>query len=96
MTEIIIGASYRLHGPVAVITLDNPPVNGLGHEVRSELVAGVDRALADPAVNAVILMGAGKMTLSGLVTHEFPLDRVNDAIRLVRSGEAGRVLVSME
>ena len=49
LTEIIIGASYLLHGPVAVITLDNPPVNGLGHAVRSELVAGIDRALADAA-----------------------------------------------
>jgi S-(hydroxymethyl)glutathione dehydrogenase/alcohol dehydrogenase len=42
------------------------------------------------------LMGAGKLTLDGLVTHEFPLDRINEALALVRSGEAGRVLISME
>ena len=41
----------------------------------------------------VRLMRAGKMTLDGLVTHEFPLDQVNDAIALVRRGEAGRVLL---
>lgn len=44
----------------------------------------------------VRLMRAGKMTLDGLVTHEFPLDRVNDAIATVRRGEAGRVLLKMD
>jgi len=42
------------------------------------------------------LIRAGKMTLDGLVTHEFPLDQVNDAIALVRRGEAGRVLLRMD
>ena len=42
-----------MHGAVAVITLDNPPVNGLGHEIRSELVAGIDRALTDAEKRAI-------------------------------------------
>jgi S-(hydroxymethyl)glutathione dehydrogenase/alcohol dehydrogenase len=42
------------------------------------------------------LIRAGKMTLDGLVTHEFPLEEVNDAIALVRKGEAGRVLLRMD
>jgi S-(hydroxymethyl)glutathione dehydrogenase/alcohol dehydrogenase len=42
------------------------------------------------------LMQARKMSLDGLVTHEFKLDQANEAIRLVRAGEAGRVLISME
>ena len=29
----------------------------------------------------------------GIITHEFPLDRINDALDLVRSGTAGRVLL---
>ena len=37
-------ASYSLHGPVAVITLDNPPVNGLGLALRQAIVAGIDAA----------------------------------------------------
>ena len=41
-------------------------------------------------------MRAGRMSLDGLVTHEFPLDRVNDAIAAVRSGEAGRVVLKMD
>jgi S-(hydroxymethyl)glutathione dehydrogenase/alcohol dehydrogenase len=41
------------------------------------------------------LQQAGRLNLDGLVTHEFGLDQINDALDLVRSGEAGRVLVSM-
>jgi S-(hydroxymethyl)glutathione dehydrogenase/alcohol dehydrogenase len=36
-----------------------------------------------------------KMTLDGLFTHEFPLDRINEALDVFRSGEAGRVLITM-
>jgi len=41
------------------------------------------------------LVRAGKLKLDGLVTHEYPLDQVNDAMALVRAGEAGRVLLRM-
>jgi S-(hydroxymethyl)glutathione dehydrogenase/alcohol dehydrogenase len=41
------------------------------------------------------LMKAGRMSLDGLVTHEFPLDEVNEAIAVVRRGEAGRVILRM-
>lgn len=42
------------------------------------------------------LIQAGKLNLDGLVTHEFKLDQINEAIKLVRSGNAGRVLVAMD
>ncbi|MBI1983206.1 MAG: zinc-binding dehydrogenase [Acidobacteria bacterium] len=42
------------------------------------------------------LIQAGKLNLDGLVTHEFKLDQINEAIRLVTSGNAGRVLVAMD
>ena len=45
-----MGASYAVRGDVAVITLDNPPVNGLGYDTRREFSAGVERAMADAAV----------------------------------------------
>lgn len=44
----------------------------------------------------VRLLKAGKLTLAGLVTHEFPLAEVNEAIATVRRGEAGRVLLRMD
>lgn len=41
------------------------------------------------------LVQAGKFRLQGLITHEFALDKINDAIQLVKQGEAGRVVVKM-
>jgi len=65
------GAEYQARGAVAVITLDNPPVNGLGHALRRGLVDGLDRAAADPAVQAVVLVGAGKGFSGGADIKEF-------------------------
>ncbi len=45
--------------------------------------------------NYLRLVQAGKMKLDGLISHEFNLDDVNEAIQLVKSGEAGRVILSM-
>ncbi len=64
-------AQYTTRGGVAVITLDNPPVNGLGHELRTGLVDGLDRANADPAVKAVVIVGAGKSFSGGADIKEF-------------------------
>ena len=41
------------------------------------------------------LYQAGKLKLDGLITHEFSLDQINEAIKVVRSGEAGRCVISM-
>ena len=65
------GAEYQARGAVAVITLDNPPVNGLGHALRRGLVDGFDRAAADPAVQAIVLVGAGKGFSGGADIKEF-------------------------
>jgi len=56
---------------VAVITLDNPPLNGLNHQLRDGLVAGIDRASADAGVKAVIIIGAGRAFSSGADIREF-------------------------
>jgi S-(hydroxymethyl)glutathione dehydrogenase/alcohol dehydrogenase len=39
------------------------------------------------------LIEAEKMSLDGLITHEFILDDINDAIDLFRTGEAGRIVI---
>ena len=52
-------ASYIKDGEVAVITLNNPPVNGLGYELRSGILQGLDEANADAQVKAIVLIGAG-------------------------------------
>ena len=38
---------------------------------------------------------AGRLSFDGIITHEFTLDRVNDALDLVRSGAAGRVVLNV-
>src|SRR5258708_19036850 len=64
-------AEYSTRGAVAVITLNNPPVNGLGHALRRGIVEGLDRAAADPGVKAVVLAGAGKSFSAGADIREF-------------------------
>ncbi len=66
-----MGASYGVRGSVAVITLDNPPVNGLGFATRSGVAAGVDKAVADPSIVAVVVTGGGKAFSGGADIKEF-------------------------
>jgi 3-hydroxyacyl-CoA dehydrogenase len=66
-----MSAHYDVRGPVAVITLDNPPVNGLGHATRSAIAAGIEKAEADKAVKAVVITGAGKAFSGGADIREF-------------------------
>ncbi|MFA6310934.1 MAG: 3-hydroxyacyl-CoA dehydrogenase NAD-binding domain-containing protein [Sterolibacterium sp.] len=62
---------YEVRGAVAVITLNNPPVNGLGHALRTAIADGVNRANEDAAVKAIILIGAGKAFSGGADITEF-------------------------
>ena len=64
-------ASYEVRGSVAVVTLNNPPVNGLGFDTRRGIADGVDRANADPAVKAIVITGAGKAFSGGADIREF-------------------------
>ncbi len=64
-------AQYQVHGDVAVITLDNPPVNGLGLATRQGITDGLARAEADAAVKAVVITGAGKAFSGGADIREF-------------------------
>ena len=64
-------ASYHKHEAIAVITMNNPPVNGLGFTTRSGIVEGMNAALADEAVKAIILIGAGKAFSGGADIKEF-------------------------
>ncbi len=66
-----MSANYQLHGSVAVITLDNPPVNGLGHATRLGIADGISRAGDDAAVEAIVITGAGKAFSGGADIREF-------------------------
>ncbi len=58
-------------GDVAVLTLDNPPVNGFGRQQRRLLVEAIDVAAADPAVLGIVVTGAGAMFSGGADIREF-------------------------
>jgi 3-hydroxyacyl-CoA dehydrogenase len=61
----------RRDGAIAVIVLDNPPVNALSHPVRAGLLDALHRAKADPSVEAVVLAGAGRCFSGGFDITEF-------------------------
>jgi 3-hydroxyacyl-CoA dehydrogenase len=66
-----MSASYAVRGAVAVITLDNPPVNGLGFDTRRGIADGLERAWGDPHVKAIVITGAGKAFSGGADIREF-------------------------
>ncbi|HZR07570.1 MAG TPA: 3-hydroxyacyl-CoA dehydrogenase NAD-binding domain-containing protein [Myxococcales bacterium] len=69
------GAEYTTRGAVAVIRLDNPPVNGLAHAVRTSILAGLDQANADRNISVVVLVGAGKSFSAGADINELGTSR---------------------
>jgi 3-hydroxyacyl-CoA dehydrogenase len=56
---------------IAVLRLDNPPVNSFGLELRTAIVAALARAEDDPALKAVVLIGSGKGFSGGADIREF-------------------------
>ncbi|MDO9249936.1 MAG: 3-hydroxyacyl-CoA dehydrogenase NAD-binding domain-containing protein [Hydrogenophaga sp.] len=64
-------AEYQVHGDVAVITLNNPPVNGLGLSTRQAIVDGLEKAENDATVKAIVLTGAGRAFSGGADIREF-------------------------
>jgi len=63
--------SYSVRGNVAVLTLNNPPVNGLGFRLRSDLLSAFDRAQNDPQVRALVLYGGDTVFSGGADVREF-------------------------
>jgi 3-hydroxyacyl-CoA dehydrogenase len=66
-----MSTSYNVTDGVAVITLSNPPVNGLGQSTRAGIVDGIKQANADAAVSAIVITGSGKVFCGGADIKEF-------------------------
>src|SRR3954470_4429945 len=64
---------YEVKDGVAVVTIDNPPVNALAPEVWGQIDEAVKRGAADPAVQAIVLMGAGTTFIAGADIKAFDL-----------------------
>jgi 3-hydroxyacyl-CoA dehydrogenase len=84
-------ATYELRGTVAVITMNNPPVNGLGFDLRQGIVEGLARAEADTNVKSVVLIGSPRAFSGGADIREFGSPRasaeptLNTLIRMLES-----------
>ncbi|MDN6883791.1 3-hydroxyacyl-CoA dehydrogenase NAD-binding domain-containing protein [Variovorax sp. CAN2819] len=63
--------TFERLGDVFVVTIDNPPVNALGVDVRRGLVGAIDAAEADSAAKAVLIVGAGRNFIAGADIREF-------------------------
>ncbi|HEY0917616.1 3-hydroxyacyl-CoA dehydrogenase NAD-binding domain-containing protein [Devosia sp.] len=70
-TEPAAPLGVRDDGGIRFLIIDNPPVNALAQEVRAALFEALEQADADPAVRAVVLMGAGRSFVGGADIREF-------------------------
>jgi 3-hydroxyacyl-CoA dehydrogenase len=71
MTAITQSVDLDRRGRVAVLTVNNPPVNALSQHVRQGLRDGLQQALADSAVAAVVITCAGRTFIAGADITEF-------------------------
>ena len=62
---------YETRDNIALMTIDNPPVNPLSSGVRQGLDDGINAALADDNVQAIVLTGAGRAFIAGADISEF-------------------------
>ncbi len=72
-------AAYTVRDGIAVITLNNPPVNGLGNALRAGIAEGLEKADSDPDIKAVVLIGSAKAFSGGADIREFnkPMTKPN-------------------
>ena len=63
--------AYARHGDIAVLTIQNPPVNALSQAVRQGLMERMDQAEADAGVRAVLIGGQGRAFIAGADITEF-------------------------
>lgn len=66
-----MSVAFERHDGVALITMDNPPVNAVNTAMRNRLIALARELDADPGINAVVLTGTGKFFVGGADIKEF-------------------------
>jgi 3-hydroxyacyl-CoA dehydrogenase len=71
-----------IEGDVAVVQIDNPPVNALSAGVPEGLAAAMQQAAGDPSIGAVVLIGAGKTFVAGADIKELERSAWDDRISL--------------
>ncbi|MBS0281557.1 MAG: enoyl-CoA hydratase/isomerase family protein, partial [Proteobacteria bacterium] len=85
MTAINSVTDLARDGAVAVITLNNPPVNALSEAMREGLIAALREAEADSAVQATLLICAGRTFIAGADISEFDKKLTGASLRDVHT-----------
>jgi 3-hydroxyacyl-CoA dehydrogenase len=83
MTQASQATQFSKHGMIALVTIDNPPVNALSHAVRAGLVEAVKRALADNDTAALVIICGGRTFIAGADIKEFGKPMKSPAIHEV-------------
>jgi 3-hydroxyacyl-CoA dehydrogenase len=63
--------AFDKQGNIAVITVNNPPVNALSQGVRQGIGDALAKGVADPAVGAMVIIGGGRTFIAGADIREF-------------------------
>ena len=101
----VIEQAYELTHPDGKTILVGVPKKGDNISIYSlplhfnKVLAGSHGGDAVPDLEIpryIRLIESGKMTLDGLITHEFSLEKINEALNLFRSGEAGKIVIRMD
>ncbi len=101
----VIELAYELTHPDGKTILVGVPLKGENISIYSlplhfnKVLKGSHGGSSEPHLDIpryVALCQSGKMTLEGLVTDEFPLSKINEALDKVRSGQSGRVIINMK
>ena len=64
-------ARYQVQDNVAVITIDNPPINSMGLDTRQAIEAALKQAAADANIKAIVVTGANGVLTGGADIREF-------------------------
>jgi len=100
----VIEQAYELTHSAGKTILVGVPTKGENVSIYTlplhfkKVLTGSHGGSAEPHLDIprfIKLIRAGKMTLDGIITHEFSLGEINEALELVRGGQAGRVLVNV-
>lgn len=83
MAKISQSVDLETRGRVAVLTVDNPPVNALSQHVRKGLHDGIKQATADGAVQAIVIVCAGRTFIAGADITEFGKPPVEPSLHSV-------------
>ena len=101
----VIECAYELTHPDGKTILVGVPRKGDNINIYSlplhfnKILTGSEGGNCRPNIDIpryIKLYEVGKLNFNGLVTHEFDLDNVNEAIDMVRSGESGRCMIKLQ